>query len=476
MSIQDMKRQTFPVLTIDKWKERSEKTLKGKSIEEYIYNSYENIPIQPLYTMEDVQEVNQLPGAGDGRRGYEALGYIKKPWEVAQQIIISENEPLNEALTKAINKGGQTALSFQITDKAAKDIPQLEQLAIDYPFALNGKEYYFDIIKSVSQFKNSQHITGFIGQDPVALYAEKGDDFSFEQEYEAFAHSVIEANEQLPKLRTILIDTVPYHQGGAHIVQELAIALSTAVYQMEQLSQKGVSKEEILEKMVVQFAVGSQFFMEAAKFRAARVLWSNFCNAYEVDGHLVISAVTSPFTKTIYDPHVNLLRAGNEAFAAVIGGVQYLHVSPYNEPENRLNEFAERIARNTQLILKEEAHLTRTVDPAGGSYYVEHLTNELAKKAWELFLEIEDRGGIVAVLEENWLQQEIANVLKQREEDVLTGKQTIVGTNKYFDEKIKPLQLSKEQNNETGIRQIRLTEIYEEQLLLQKGGQENDEA
>lgn len=476
MSIQKMKEQTFPRSTLQDWLEVAEKSLKGKKVDDFIYESYEQISIKPLYTEEDEMNITDLPGEGDGRRGYEPLGYIKNPWKIAQQLIVPNERKLFDVLRDAI-KRGQTALSFQVNGKTAQEVGDLESLAYEYPFALNGKKYFNEVMERVKGFSESFKLTGYIGQDPISLFAQEGEDFDFLSESEKFYETVSDFQKITPNVRTIFIDIVPYHQGGAHVVQELAIALSEGVYQIEQLKKKGWTVESIFPNIVFQFPIGNQFFLEVSKLRAARVLWSKICEAYRMDpfttGKMVISAVTSPFTKTIYDPYVNMLRAGNEAFAAILGGIQYLHVSPFNEPEGVYDDFAQRIARNTQLILKEEAHLTKTVDPAGGSWYVEYLTNELVKKAWSLFLDIEDRGGILQALQTNWLQREIKQVLEKKEKEVLFGEQSIVGTNKYFDEKIKPLNILLKTRKEKGIPERRLTEKYEINILKERGG-END--
>jgi methylmalonyl-CoA mutase len=173
--------------------------------------------------------------------------------------------------------------------------------------------------------------------------------------------------------------------------------------------------------------------MEIAKLRAARVLWNRITSVYGATDDqckMQIAAVTSSFTKTVNDPHVNLLRAGNEAFSAVIGGVQYLHVSPFDDLTGA-SPFSERVARNTQLLLKEEAHLKKVIDPAGGSWYVEELTNNLAEKAWGFLQQIEANDGILEALKSNWLQQEIAAVYQKKNQDVQTREKSIVGTNVY---------------------------------------------
>jgi methylmalonyl-CoA mutase len=227
--------------------------------------------------------------------------------------------------------------------------------------------------------------------------------------------------------------------------------------------------------MIFQFSIGGNFFMELAKLRAARILWNKITQVYGADTKdrgMHITAETSSFTKTVYDPYVNLLRAGNEGFAAVVGGVQYLHITPFNDITGS-SQLSERIARNTQNILKEEAYLQKVVDPAGGSWYVEALTKELAEKAWQYFQQIEAKGGMLEVLKSGWLQEEIAAVQTKREQDVFTRKQSIVGTNVYANlaesagsaaVQISNNPLSVDRSNRINIRKInnvRLSEPFE---------------
>ena len=313
-------------------------------------------------------------------------------------------------------------------------------------------------------------INGYIAEDPVSLYAKTGKSFSgIEEKYAIFTEGIQKGDLLSAELRTILTDTTLYHNGGANAVQELAIALATAVFHIEELKKQGLTVNDIVSKMVFHFSIGSHFFLETAKLRAARVLWSKLTEAYkcaeELQGQMEISADTSWFTKTVYDPYVNLLRSGNEAFAAVLGGVQYLHVSPFDEPAGESSEFSERIARNTQLLLKNEARLGSIIDPAGGSWYIESLTDELAEKAWGLFLEIDEKGGIAAVLESGWLQAQIEEVKAKRMHDIATRKQTIVGTNKYANPQDKPLiaqaAATATETDFTPVKQGRLAESYE---------------
>jgi methylmalonyl-CoA mutase len=471
----EMKNVVFSPATLEEWKKKAEESLKGKPVESLSRSTYEDIRLKPLYTKEDLENknVSEYPGFEDFRRGINPLGYVACDWEVAQTIPAANVGEMKEMLLASFQKG-QTAISFELSEKVLIEIPTiLNDLYASYPFSVNAKRYQADLLTLIQQMAeengNNQDVTGYIGMDPVALSLEAGTEP--EAQYDQWAKIIENAAEKLPNVKTILADTTPFHNGGANAVQELACALAGGVEHIQMLTERGIGLETVLDKIVFKFAIGSNFFMELAKLRAARLLWCRLTEAYEVAPELrkmVISAETSRFTKTKYDPYVNLLRAGNEAFAAVLGGIQYLHVSPYNEPEGKLTDFSDRIARNTQLILKEETHIKNVVDPAGGSWYIESLTNELAEKAWALFLEIDERGGIISALRSNWLQQQIASVREKRLKDIFTRKQSIIGTNIYANPQDEPLQtVAKEKAAQVvgtikPIPQDRLAEPYEE--------------
>lgn len=227
----------------------------------------------------------------------------------------------------------------------------------------------------------------------------------------------------------ITINTVPYHMAGANAVQELAVALSEAVFYMKMAS----NKNEVVSKMIVHFAAGPRFFTEIAKIRAFRTLWSAVMDVYELDERSKpsISVETSEQTLSVLDPHVNILRTGSAAFSAVLGNIDYLHVFPFNQVTRGVTELSERIARNIPLLLKHEAHLDKVTDPAGGSYYIESLTNEIGRMAWDEFAGIEEAGGIEHVLKAGTIQKEIAAVQMKREKEIATRRQLLIGTNIY---------------------------------------------
>jgi methylmalonyl-CoA mutase len=433
-SLEKIKSQSFAFKTRHEWEAKAEVSLKGKTVESLKTTTYENTVLKPLYTREDEQPVPEFPGGSDFRRGIFPLGYRTNEWKASQRITYQTTEDLKEKLQQSFEKG-QSAISFEVKKvlfEAEENLVNLLGKSYQqYPFAINTKDLQTAFFAAIAELDNHDQISGYIGSDPLAIFAEAGH-FS-DEFFNNWVKSIQQSNEKFPNLRTILIDSVPYHNGGANAVQELGIAIAEGVYYLEKLQEKGIELEGILTKMIFQFAIGSNYFTEIAKLRAARVLWNRITELYgakeEVRG-MVIAAETSSFTKTVHDPHVNLLRAGNEAFAAVIGGVQYLHVRPYDELTGA-TPFSERIARNIQLLLKEEAHLKKVIDPAGGSWYVEALTNQLAEKAWEFFQQIDSSGGILEVIKSSWLQKEITAVYDKKNNDIQTRKQSIVGTNVY---------------------------------------------
>ncbi|OHX48797.1 methylmalonyl-CoA mutase subunit beta [Cytobacillus pseudoceanisediminis] len=473
MSLKKMIEEKFPQQTNEDWEQSAERTLKGKSLETLSRNTYENIKLKPLYSREDLETgaLSQYPGLEDFRRGSYAAGYLSEEWKVAQKISASSSEELSDKLLAAI-KTGQTALAFEPEqlknpEKISLSVGELYER---YPFSVDAGRNQHVLIAGLGKVKEREKVSGYVAADPLAIAAaDTLNDRSIDELYEALNKTMSNAEENLPSLKTIMVNSAVYHNSGANAVQELAFALAAGVNHLQYLLDKGKGLEQILSKMVFKFAVGSNFFMEIAKLRAARVLWGKVAEAFGAEGDskkMVISAETSFFTKSAYDSYVNMLRAGNEAFAAVLGGIQYLHVSPYNDPERAKSPFSERIARNTQLILREEAHLLKVSDPAGGSWYIEHLTNELISKSWGLFLEIEELGGMKDALQTGWVHDQITQTLEKKKKDVHTRKQSIIGTNIYANLDEKPLQTELEtvQNSRSDlkiIQQVRLSESFE---------------
>ncbi len=479
--ISAMKQQSFPIPSFEEWKQEVEKSLKGKPFEKLYSTTYENITIKPIYTRQDIESlahVEQYPGFPGYVRGTKPNGYIREPWKVSQEISASSPTEWNEIVKHDLERG-QTEihivlerLGFPVT--SVDDIEAMfSGISLDkYSLRVDAGAQSLSFLALLAAYLQKQQIPfdavrGTIGMDPVGALAEKGQlSTSLAALYDVMADVTKWAKENMPGVKTVIVRGEPYHNGGANAVQELAFAFATAVEYIRACLDRGLVIDAIAPQIHFSFAIGSNFFMEIAKLRAARLVWSNIVQAFggsESSQKIAMHARTSYFTKTVYDPYVNMLRATAEAFAATIGGADSLHVSPFDEAIGRADEFSRRIARNTQLILLEEAHIANVIDPAGGSYYVETLTARVAEEAWKLFQQIEEKGGIVKALQDGFVQAEVENVAEQRKNNVKKRKEKIVGTNFYANLAEAPVQKTRE-NNENDLPSSTLNEENVAQL------------
>jgi methylmalonyl-CoA mutase len=249
--------------------------------------------------------------------------------------------------------------------------------------------------------------------------------------------SIVKSSSSLPHFRTININASNFNNAGADIVQELAFGISMGSEYLAQLTERGISADVAASKIRFSFGTGSDYFPEIAKLRAARLLWSvvtnSFHPAHGENIKMEIHCVTSEWNKTVYDPYVNMLRTQTEAMSAILGGTDSLTVEPFDIVFRHPDEFSERIARNQQLILKEEAYFDKVADPSAGSYYIENLTNLIAENAWKLFLEIEDQGGFLSCLKTGLIQKKLSESASRRKSDIASGKEILLGTNRFPD-------------------------------------------
>jgi methylmalonyl-CoA mutase len=257
-----------------------------------------------------------------------------------------------------------------------------------------------------------------------------------------YLSSIAKTASSLPLFRTIRVNGSNFTNAGCDVVKELALSISMANEYMSQLTERGISSDLAASKICFNFGTGSNYFFEIAKIRAARLLWSLVVSAYNPinaeSSVMNINSITGRWNKTVYDPHVNLLRTQTEAMSAILGGADSLTVEPFDIVFRQPDEFSERIARNQQLILKEEAYFDKTADPAGGSYYIENLTSMIADSSWKIFVEIETRGGFLSSLKSGFIQKLIKESATIRKSDIFNKKEILLGTNKYpvNDEKI----------------------------------------
>lgn len=486
--ISKMKNMTFPIPSFVEWKQEAEKSLKGKPFEKLYSTTYENITIKPIYTRRDIESlahVEQYPGFPGYVRGTRPNGYIQEPWKVSQEISATSPQEWNEIVKHDLERG-QTEIHLVLERLGFPviSIDDMEVLFSDisldkYSLRVDAGAQSLSFLALFAAYLRKRQmplaaVRGTIGMDPIGTLAETGHlSFSLASSYDVMADVAKWAKHHMPHVKTIIVRGEPYHNGGANAVQELAFAFATAVEYIHACLDRGLAIDDVASQIQFSFAVGSNFFMEIAKLRAARLVWANIVQAFgggESAQKIAMHARTSYFTKTIYDPYVNMLRAAAEAFAATIGGADSLHVSPFDEAIGPADEFSRRIARNTQLILLEEAHIANVIDPAGGSYYVETLTSQVAEKTWKLFQQIEGKGGIVKALQDGFVQAEVENTAKQRKDNVKKRKEKIVGTNFYANLAEAPIQKA----DESGEKTLSPSKIDEENVAqLQTGFREN---
>ena len=236
-------------------------------------------------------------------------------------------------------------------------------------------------------------------------------------------------------MRIVTVAGQTFGNSGSTIVEELAFTLSAGHDYLVRLMDAGLDVDAAARKLRFSFSVSSNYFMEIAKFRAARMLWANIVKGYGPAKNcackMQIHAETSRWNQTVYDPYVNMLRGTTEAMSATIAGVHSLEVTPFDTSFENPTEFSKRIARNVELLLKNESHFDQVVDPAGGSYYVENLTQSIAAEAWKLFLEIEEKGGYTEAYKAGLIVERIKASAAAKDKNIATRRQTLLGANQY---------------------------------------------
>jgi methylmalonyl-CoA mutase len=454
----------FPEHTYDQWHAAAEALLKGASFEKLLVSkTYENITIQPIYRHEDIANLphcGHFPGADSLVRGSHPEGFLKAGWEVSQELRAANASELNQIAHEGLS-GGQSELNVIVgcglgdccrgaAINTVEDVKvALAGVAVDavstyWQTGPNSVPVAALVLTAAEQLGvSASKLRGGFDNDPLAEWVAKG---SLRQplalRFDQLAALTDYAAKNAPQLYTITVKGAVYHNAGATATQELGYVIATLVTYLEEMKSRGLAPATVLPHIRLSLAVGSDYFMEIAKLRAARWLWSKVAAAYGVAHAPVhLHASTSRWNKTTYDAHTNMLRVTAEAFAAVVAGVDSLHIGPYDEIAGQTDAFSRRIARNLHTILREECGLDRVIDPAGGSTYIEWLTDQIAAKSWGIFQEIETQGGIVAALTAGTVQQAVSAVCTAKFQNIRRRKDKIVGANMYPDLKGRKLAL-----------------------------------
>jgi len=425
----------FPGHSYDQWRAAAEALLKGAPFEKRLVSqTYEDITIQPIYRREDIVDLAQrmdAPGSGSLVRGSRRDGFLHTGWEVSQELRADDPAGLNTLIHEGF-AGGQTELN--ITGPAPASIDDI-LVALD-DVDLDAVSLWWNL--GTETAKKAETILDAYQKIGAATALVKGgfscDPLTPDADFEAYGRLTKRCVKEFPQLRSLVADGTAVHNSGGSATQELAVALAAVVTLVEELKSRGIAPSDTLRRIRLTLAVGSDYFMEIAKLRAARWLWSRIAESYgAADAPVFIHAATSRWNKTKYDAHTNMLRVTSEAFAAVVAGADALHIGPYDEISGTTTPFSRRIARNLHTILREECGLDRVIDPAGGSSYIEWLTDQLAAKAWDEFQSIEAAGGLLAAVSSGTLPEAVARVRMQKLANIRTRRDRIVGANMYPD-------------------------------------------
>lgn len=433
-----MKRiEGFPPATAEDWRALVERDPKASPIEERLATPLEDgIVARPLYTRGDRAGAKgpALPGAAPWTRGVRTR---PEAWEIRQIVDLPDPaEAARQARTEV--ERGATALLLRLGAqgiavgsaeelKAVLEGVPLDEVAVALDAGAEA-ERAAAWLREVWSARGiaAEAARGSFGADPLGVFATQG----IEPRWEALVGAA-QAAEAFPRVRALRASAAPYHEAGASAPQEMAAALSTAVAYLRRLVEGGLSVDAAARQIAIELPVGPDVFWEIAKLRAMRWIWGRALRASGAEVAPRIEASTSRRMMTARDPWVNLLRTTSAAFAAVTGGAESLEVRPFDAQLGVSDELARRLARNIQRILLDESQLHHVLDPAGGSYYLESLTEELARRAWARFQELEREGGIEAALRAGRIQREIAEADAHREALVAKRKLPITGLSEF---------------------------------------------
>ena len=432
----------FTAPTTQEWLDKIEVDLKGADFQKrLVWRTNEGFNVQPFYRREDLKDlktVDSLPGEFPFVRGNKKDNNL---WFVRQNIVVDDAKAANAKALDILNKGVDS-LGFQISGKdVSKELVAtlLEGILPQY-VELNFKtcqRHCVELAKVLVEYFREKNypldeLKGSINFDPIGQILKKGKDVTAVL---AEAKPLIEALAELPGYKCINVNSVLLNNAGAYIYQELGYALAWGAEYLNVLTEAGVDATEAAKRIKFNMGVSENYFMEIAKFRAARLLWAQIVKQYEPKCNCAcqmhVCAITSEYNQTLFDSYVNLLRSQTETMSAAIANVDSIVVTPFDKPYETPTEFAERIARNQQLLLKEEAHFDKLVDVSGGSYTIEHLTDAIAKEGWKLFIAVEEAGGFLAEALKGNITNAVNTSNDKRHAAAATRREFILGTNQF---------------------------------------------
>jgi len=431
-----------PVATAD-WEKKIIADLKGADYsKKLLWNTEDGLQVKPYYREDDLTGLEYI---GRLKKEHPSVFNSGKPsdWIVRQDILTADIEQANRLALDAVAHGAD-AVGLD-----AREITTHKQMsALLNGIDLSHTSVYFTSSKSYPltlelffyevsvQNLGGGAVRGGINFDPLGYLLLHGDFYmTFSNNMEEAEYLLNTIGKRLPHFRPLTVNGHTFQNSGSTLVQELAFSLASAHEYISALIAKGFDIDSIARMMMFHFACGPNYFMEIAKLRAARILWARIIGHYKPKDdsslRMFIHASTATWNKTVYDAHVNMLRTTTEGMSAAIGQADSIGIGPFDMPFRQPDGFSNRIARNQQLILKEESYLNRMNDPASGAYYIESLTDSLAQHAWDLFRKVEGMGGLIEAVKSGFIQDEIEKNRNRKEADIAQRKTVLIGTNQF---------------------------------------------
>jgi methylmalonyl-CoA mutase len=432
--------EEFPPVPTEVWEDLIQQDLKGADYEKkLVWNTYENINLRPYYRAEDIANLNYLTQALPGEFPYtRGNKRSTNRWEIRQNFENNNPEEANRHAKRSIERGVD-GVGFNLETPDAQTLQtllngiDLSAVQIHLSSFVGGAKAY-NLLSDYLKQNGIQNACGSIESDAIAALVVAGSGPAKSEILSEAANLAKLATQQTPGIRTTCVDLRPYQMAGSNISQEIALALATGVEYVDAMQNAGLNEQQISASLQFIFPVGSSYFLEIARLRAFRFLWARVCEAFGFkpeNSKAFIHSETSLWNKTIYDPNVNMLRSTTEAMSAVMGGCDSLEVLPFDSVYTEAGDFSYRIARNTQIILKEEALFEKIVDPAAGSYYIETITDKLIESGYKEFQQIESEGGIIDALIKGSVQKAIKTTAANRNKMLTSRRDSILGTNQY---------------------------------------------
>ncbi len=435
----------FSPVSTEQWEAVIQKDLKGADYEKkLVWKTPEGFNVRPYYRADDLKKLKLV------HRFKADNNWLVRQDVDARKNVAGANKEALDILQKGVDAVGfrldNEGISEQDFDTLMNGIV-LPAVEVNFKGTCCSSVDVLHLLWKKAATDKPAAVRGSIDFDPLRRLTLHG---AFcDDEHTTFGRlkALVEDAKGLPQFRTIGVGAYIFKNAGSTIVQELAFGLAMGSEYMARLTDAGITADVAAQKIKFTFDVGAGYFMEIAKFRAARMLWANIVKAFGAkdDGaaDMKIHAVTSAWNQTVYDPNVNMLRATTEAMSAALAGVDSLEVLPFDQPVREPSAFSNRIARNTQIILKEESYFDRVVDPSAGSYYIETLTDAIAEEAWKLFKQVEEKGGYLAAFKEGFVQEQVNTSAQKRDMNIATRREILLGTNQYpnFTEQISPTNL-----------------------------------